>query len=142
MTRWSARRSTRASTSTSRSAAWTTSPAWSAVSEQEKKQRTSPFRGRSGMHKNLLRAVAARAMSLVRLAVPCAVLSGALFPTGAGAVPLEVYGHLPSVESVALSPDGSRVAYVRTEGDSRVVVIASIAENKMIRWVRVGDEKL
>ena len=58
------------------------------------------------------------------------------------AVPLTVYGNLPSVEDVALSPDGSRVAYVRTEGDLRVVVVATVTDRKMIRWVRVGDEKL
>jgi hypothetical protein len=58
------------------------------------------------------------------------------------AVPLAVYGHLPSVEDVAISPDGSRVAYVRTEGDLRVVVVAAVADRKMIRWVRAGEEKL
>jgi dienelactone hydrolase len=60
----------------------------------------------------------------------------------AHAVPLAVYGGLPSVENVALSPDGSRVAYVRTEGDQRIVVIATVADRKMIRWVKVGSEKL
>ena len=58
------------------------------------------------------------------------------------AVPLAVYGGLPSVEEVALSPDGSRVAYVRTEGDLRIVVVATVADRKMIRWVKVGEEKL
>jgi dipeptidyl aminopeptidase/acylaminoacyl peptidase len=61
---------------------------------------------------------------------------------GMSAVPLTVYGNLPNVEDVALSPDGSRVAYVRTEGDLRVVVVATVTDRKMIRWVRVGDEKL
>jgi dipeptidyl aminopeptidase/acylaminoacyl peptidase len=65
------------------------------------------------------------------------------FAAGAGAtVPLSVYGGLPSVEQVALSPDGSRVAYVRTEGDQRIVVIATVADRKMIRWVKIGTEKL
>jgi dienelactone hydrolase len=58
------------------------------------------------------------------------------------AVPLAVYGGLPSVEDVALAPDGSRVAYVRTEGDQRIVVVATVADRKMIRWVKVGGEKL
>jgi dipeptidyl aminopeptidase/acylaminoacyl peptidase len=65
-----------------------------------------------------------------------------LTPPGALAVPLSVYGHLPAVEDVSLSPDGSRIAYVRTEGDLRVVVIASVADRKMIRWVRAGGDKL
>src|ERR1700722_10993359 len=58
------------------------------------------------------------------------------------AVPLATYGGLPSVENVALSPDGMRVAYVRTEGDQRIVVFATVADRKMIRWVKIGGEKL
>jgi dipeptidyl aminopeptidase/acylaminoacyl peptidase len=49
---------------------------------------------------------------------------------------------LPSVENVALSPDGSRIAYVRTEGDLRIVVVAAVSDRKMLRWVRIGEEKL
>ncbi len=58
------------------------------------------------------------------------------------AVPLATYGGLPGIENVALSPDGSRVAYVRTEGDDRIVVMATVADRKLIRWVKVGGEKL
>jgi dipeptidyl aminopeptidase/acylaminoacyl peptidase len=61
---------------------------------------------------------------------------------GASAVPLSVYGNLPNLEEAALSPDGTRIAYVRTEGNLRVVVVATVADRKMIRWVRVGEEKL
>lgn len=60
----------------------------------------------------------------------------------APAVPLTVYGQLPSIEDVALSPDGSRLADVRTQGDLRVVFVATVADRKMIRWVKTGDEKL
>jgi len=94
------------------------------------------------MKTNSWRAVAARGGGLVRGLLPCFMLGGVVFSSSAQALPLEAYGRLPSLEGVALSRDGSRVAYVRTEGDSRIVVIASIAENKMIRWVRVGEEKL
>jgi dipeptidyl aminopeptidase/acylaminoacyl peptidase len=58
------------------------------------------------------------------------------------AVPLATYGALPSFEDVALSPDGSHIAYVRTEGDTRIVVIATVADRKMVRWVKVGEDKL
>lgn len=57
-------------------------------------------------------------------------------------MPLAVYGHLPSIEDVALSPDGSRVAYARTQGDLRIIVVANVADHKMIGWVNAGDEKL
>lgn len=67
---------------------------------------------------------------------------GTLAAQSGRAAPLAVYGGLPSIEDVALSPDGSRVAYVRTEGDSRIVIVATVADRKMIRWVKVGEEKL
>lgn len=58
------------------------------------------------------------------------------------AVPLTVYGQLPNIEDVAISPDGSRLAYVRTQGDMRVVFIADVASRKIIRWVKAGETKL
>jgi hypothetical protein len=58
------------------------------------------------------------------------------------AVPLTVYGELPNIEDVAISPDGSRLAYVRTQGDMRVVFIADVANRKIIRWVKAGETKL
>lgn len=78
------------------------------------------------------------AISLLALVGVVAARSGCAAP----AVPLAVYGHLPSIEDVALSPGGSRVAYVRTQGDLRIIVVASVADHKMIRWVNTGDEKL
>jgi hypothetical protein len=47
------------------------------------------------------------------------------------AAPLEVYGRLPHLENVALSPDGTRVAFVRTEGDTRVVGVIALAEESV-----------
>ena len=58
------------------------------------------------------------------------------------AVPLEVYGRLPALEDVALSPDGSRIAFVRTTQNTRVVAVVSIADHKALGGLRVGEEKL
>jgi dipeptidyl aminopeptidase/acylaminoacyl peptidase len=55
---------------------------------------------------------------------------------------LEVYGRLPHLEDVALSPDGSRVAYVRTEGNERFVAVTELDHNKLLTRLRAGDEKL
>jgi hypothetical protein len=46
------------------------------------------------------------------------VLSLCAAPAGGGepATPLEVYGRLPTLEDLVISPDGSRVAYVQTNG--------------------------
>jgi len=57
-------------------------------------------------------------------------------------VPLEVYGHLPNLEDVALSPSGTRIAFVHTAGDSRMIGVVSFAERKVIGSVRVGNDKL
>jgi dienelactone hydrolase len=58
------------------------------------------------------------------------------------AVPLEVYGRLPSLEDVALSPSGERIAFVRTSGDTRIVTLFSLADHKALSVLRVGDQKL
>jgi dipeptidyl aminopeptidase/acylaminoacyl peptidase len=66
------------------------------------------------------------------------------------AVPLEVYGRLPSVEDVALSPDGSRIALIRTDVDKRILLLISLADHKLLgkplavgsvklRWIRWAD---
>lgn len=80
-----------------------------------------------------------------RLGRPAAALSLlgllALAPS-MQAAPLEVYGRLPRLEDIALSPDGSRIALVKTEENSRVVAVVSLAEHTMLRGVRAGEEKL
>lgn len=66
------------------------------------------------------------------------------------AVPLEVYGRLPSVEEVALSPDGSRIALIHTKDDRRVLFLFTLADHKLLgkpqdvgnvklRWIRWAD---
>jgi hypothetical protein len=84
----------------------------------------------------------ARPVGTRLIVISLLVLSGALSARTARAVPLTVYGALPSIENVAVSPDGSRVAYVRTDGDARIVFIATVADRKMIRYVRIAEDKL
>jgi acetyl esterase/lipase len=63
-------------------------------------------------------------------------------PTGRTA-PLEVYGKLPTVEDVALSPDGSRLAMIHTAGDNRLLVVVSVSEHKVLgKPLRIGAAKL
>ncbi len=90
-------------------------------------------------------ATASRLAGTYLIAISLLALAGSLAPRSVGAaplVPLAVYGHLPSIEDVAISPDGSRLAYVRTRGDLRIIVVANVADRKMIGWVNTGDEKL
>jgi len=58
------------------------------------------------------------------------------------AAPLEAYGRLPRLENLALSPDGTRIAFVKTEGNDRVVAVLSVATHSMLSGVRVGQQKL
>jgi esterase/lipase len=66
----------------------------------------------------------------------------ALTPVALTAAPLEAYGRLPQLEHIALSPDGARVAFVRTEGDERVLAITDLATGRLLAKVRAGGEKL
>lgn len=65
-----------------------------------------------------------------------------LIPRVGLSAPLTVYGGLPTIENVALSPDGLHIAYVRTDGDTRVVLVATVADQKLVHFARVGEEKL
>ncbi len=87
-------------------------------------------------------AQAARRAGTRLIAVSLLGLIAVLAAPSGRAVPLTVYGQLPDIENVAISPDGSRLAYVRTQGDMRVVFIADVANRKIIRWVKAGTTKL
>ncbi len=87
-------------------------------------------------------AQAARRAGTRLVAVSFLGLLSVLAAPSGRAVPLAVYGQLPNIENVAISPDGSRLAYVRTQGDMRVVFIADVADRKIIRWVKAGTTKL
>ncbi len=75
------------------------------------------------------------------LALLLAFGSGLSHPVHATA-PLETYGRLPTLENVAISPDGTRIAFVRTVGNDRVLAIVTLADRKLIRSGRIGNAKL
>jgi dipeptidyl aminopeptidase/acylaminoacyl peptidase len=56
--------------------------------------------------------------------------------------PLEVYGRLPKIEDVVLSPDGSRIAFVQTFEDRRLIVVRSLADNQIVGGLEAGTVKL
>jgi dipeptidyl aminopeptidase/acylaminoacyl peptidase len=70
-----------------------------------------------------------------------ALLALFAFPAAAAA-PVEAYGRLPSIEQAALSPDGSKIAFIQTTVDWRVLAIVDVNEEMMIGAIRVGDEKI
>jgi dipeptidyl aminopeptidase/acylaminoacyl peptidase len=77
---------------------------------------------------------------LIVLAAAMVLASPAL---GAPPAPLktEVYGRLPSIEMMSLSPSGEKLAYVATTGDSRQVVVKDLADKVLIA-APVGDNKV
>jgi len=83
-----------------------------------------------------------RPSSVHLIAISVLALLCALTAQRGQAAPIAVYGGLPNIENVALSPDGSRIAYVRTDGDARIIFVATVADRKVIRYVRVAEEKL
>jgi dipeptidyl aminopeptidase/acylaminoacyl peptidase len=60
----------------------------------------------------------------------------------ARAAPLEAYGKLPSIEEMTISPDGTRLASIRTNGEQRTIRIETLADHKVQRLLQVGDAKL
>jgi dipeptidyl aminopeptidase/acylaminoacyl peptidase len=56
--------------------------------------------------------------------------------------PVETYGRLPSLERVAISPDGSRLAVVQTAANKRVLLALSLADHKVTGKLDFGDIKI
>ena len=81
-------------------------------------------------------------MSRIGLTAVLAVLMGLCAPHPASAAPpIEAYGKLPAVERVRLSPSGGRLALIAVIGESRKLVIASMA-GKRLATIAVGDNKV
>ena len=80
----------------------------------------------------------------IRAAVAAISMLAALLVTPPGsAAPLEAYGRLPDLEEVSLSPDGSRLALIHTQGNDRFLLILSLKDNTRIgKALRIGSVKL
>jgi dipeptidyl aminopeptidase/acylaminoacyl peptidase len=61
---------------------------------------------------------------------------------GSHAANAAVPGRLPALEDVSISPDGERIAYVKTHGDERVLVVTALDHPAAPTGVQVGDSKL
>lgn len=65
-----------------------------------------------------------------------------LLPQVVRAAPVEAYGRLPDLEDVSLSPDGTRLAFVGTVGEQRMVSVVSVADKRPIIVAKTGDTKV
>ena len=89
------------------------------------------MRGDTRVYRRALRAQAAGAVLLL----------ASLLCHAAAQPDLGVYGKLPRIEEVVMSGDGSRLAYLRTDGDERIVSVYTTDEHKLLRVVKVGQQK-
>src|SRR5450631_554479 len=62
--------------------------------------------------------------------------------TADGPAAIDAYGRLPTLEDVALSPDGTRLAFVKTIDDKRLLSVVSLTERKLLGVLGVGEVKL
>jgi dienelactone hydrolase len=56
--------------------------------------------------------------------------------------PLAVYGNLPTLEDLALSPDGTKLAYIKTVGEQRSLYVHLLGQPKALGSAGIGDAKL
>jgi len=78
----------------------------------------------------------------IALGILCLCLAAA-YPFAADAdTPLNVYGRLPALEDWALSPDGTKAAYVQTKDSDRYILIRTLPDVQLIGGSRIGNEKL
>ena len=70
----------------------------------------------------------------------------ALMSAGAGVAepppPLDAYGKLPAIEAIQISPDGKRLAFIATNGDSRFLAVSDVETNKILVRVPTGTRKV
>ena len=85
------------------------------------------------MHKK--RPLGFAGLRLVALVWPALVL-------GAPATTTEILGRLPMIEMVSLSPNGQLLAFVRTDGDTRVAEVYSFEQKAVTSAHRVSGQKL
>lgn len=80
---------------------------------------------------------AAGVVALALAAVGCGLMPGLAL-----AASLSVYGQLPSIEAISLSPSGSRAAFVRTSDDLRTIQVVSLEHRQVLSTLRVGEQKV
>jgi dipeptidyl aminopeptidase/acylaminoacyl peptidase len=54
----------------------------------------------------------------------------------------EVFGHLPNLEDVILSPDGTKIAFIKTAGDERALLVVRVGESHTLAGARIGEAKI
>jgi dipeptidyl aminopeptidase/acylaminoacyl peptidase len=71
-----------------------------------------------------------------------AVAAALLFAGAPRAAPLEAYGQLPTLSDIKLSPDGQKIAYVRSINAKRLIVIQALGIKAPVALLNVTGQKL
>ena len=66
----------------------------------------------------------------------------AAFVSPCAAAPLDAYGRLPFIESVAISPDGKMLALAVTNGDQRKIVLQQVQPWRLTGGLNAGAQKI
>lgn len=81
-----------------------------------------------------------RAAAMAGLAMAAAAGAGVAW---ADAPPLSLYGRLPNIEQIEISPDGAKLAIAVTDGEKRMLVVReSGAGGKVMAGLSMGNTKL
>lgn len=59
-----------------------------------------------------------------------------------GDASIQAYGRLPSIEDLALSPDGTKLAIVHAAENERRLTVVILDDNKVVGHMNLGDSKL
>jgi dipeptidyl aminopeptidase/acylaminoacyl peptidase len=86
-------------------------------------------------------AAAAASVAVIGGATTVAVFVGSR-PALADTAPLAAFGRLPSLEDVVISPDGTKLAFVKTSGDNRNLAVVPLHKHELLGGARVGNVKL
>ncbi len=82
-------------------------------------------------------------MAIRKLGLALALMAGLTPPLARAAMPnLEVYGALPSVSDVEISPDGAQIAMLVDNGATRLLQIRTAADHRLIYDSGIGSAKV
>jgi dipeptidyl aminopeptidase/acylaminoacyl peptidase len=70
------------------------------------------------------------------------LMAAAASHAGDAPPPLEVYGRLPMIEDLSLSPDGTKIAFIKTVGEQRDLLLVRVGQSQAFAGAHVGDTKL
>jgi dipeptidyl aminopeptidase/acylaminoacyl peptidase len=87
-----------------------------------------------------MKSAVGRMHELLFVTLACVGLMAAR--VGYAAPAIELYGKLPQVELMRLSPSGQRVAMIGVVGDKRQLLVVALDGNRTLKAIAVGDTKV